>query len=90
MNDGGYYDGWEDFSFRLFKAKADKLHPLTGPCEGQVQVIHRKGDICWSGVRVSERRSVAFGLGDYLNDVCYDAVKDLLTKRHEVIDREAA
>ena len=90
MNECGMYDGWEDFSFRVFKAKADKLNPLIGPCEGKVQVIHRKGDICWSGVRISERRASAFGLRDYLTDVCYDAVKDFLTKRNEVIDKEAA
>ena len=68
MDDGGMYDGWQNFSVKLYRHKADKLNPLKGPCEGQVQVVHRKGDWDYSvhltGCRV--RRNSAYDLRNYL------------------------
>lgn len=78
MNDGGYYDGWQDFSVKLFAHKSEKLQPLTGPCAGKVQVVHRKGDIDFQfslrGGRV--RRNSALGLCDYLAEIIEYALSE--------------
>lgn len=90
MSDGGYYDGWQDFSVKLFRHTADKLNPLKGPSAGKVQVIHRKGDVDFKLVFNGGlcRKNWAYGLRDDLEDniqYCLSEAK-ILTKRHEIVD----
>lgn len=74
MNEDGFYSGWRNFWFEIRRARTDKLHPLTGPCAGKVQVIHRKGDLIWTGVCGAGMRTG--DLGDYLHEIIYDALRE--------------
>lgn len=44
MNENGYYDGWIPFKVNFFIHQKDEMNELSGPCAGQTQVVHRKGD----------------------------------------------
>ena len=73
MNDGGYYCGWSNFRFAIVKCRKTEFHPLKGPCEGQVQILRRVGDIYTTVVR---------GCGDnseYLSETVDYALCELLT-----------
>jgi hypothetical protein len=89
MDENGMYDGWQDFTVTLFRHKRDRLHPLTGPCEGQVQVIARKGD--WdfrlTFQKPVSRRPGAYGLRDYLEETIHHALSEagILASHTEVI-----
>lgn len=45
MDEYGGYAGWIPVRFILRKATDTREHALTGPCEGQTQVLYRKGDM---------------------------------------------
>lgn len=87
MDENGYYCGYGDFSVKIFHHKKDVLNPLKGPCAGQVQVVHRKGDVDFKVIcRGREwRRSVALGVADHIHESVYFALEKILTKRHETI-----
>ena len=63
------------------------MHPLKGPCAGQVQVLHRKGDVDFRIVcRGNEwRRNVAYGLRDHLWETIAYSLEKILTRRRETI-----
>ncbi len=93
MNESGMYDGWLEFRVEFFRHKKDKLNPLSGPCAGKVQVLHRAGDWDFRVVgRFSEiaRRSWGYGLRDYLEEIIDDCLEDdfphLCGKSHGTID----
>ena len=93
MNESGIYDGWLEFRVEFFRHKKDKLNPLSGPCSGKVQVLHRAGDWDFRVVgRFSEiaRRSWGYGLRDYLEEIIDDCLEDdfphLCGKSHGTID----
>lgn len=79
MNDGGMYDGNQDFSVILFCHQSDKLHPLCGPCAGQVQVLARAGDVDFKIVNNGgqSRKSWAYGLKDYLYETIGYALSEI-------------
>lgn len=66
MNDGGFYDGWQDFSVVIFCRQRDVLNPLRDGVT--TQVLYRKGDLDFrlefNGG--TSRKSWAYGLKDYL------------------------
>jgi hypothetical protein len=78
------YAGWVSFSFRIYRARRDKLHPLKGPMAGKVQVTARKGDIQFS-------LSCRGELGDYLHETIYFALQEagiLPESRSEIVDAD--
>jgi len=91
MDEMGGYDGWQDFTVIFYRHKADRLNDLSGPLDGCVQIVHRKGDwdfrVEFNGP-VSKRNS-AYGLKDYLEETlaqCLDSHyigvrSDILQKR---------
>lgn len=66
MDEGGYYDGWQDFSVVIFCHQRDVLNPLRDGVT--TQVLYRKGDLDFrlefNGG--TTRKSWAYGLKDYL------------------------
>lgn len=91
MNDCGMYDGWQDFTVKLFRHTADKLNPLIGPSAGKIQVIHRKGDVDFklSFTGGLCRKNWAYGLRDYLEESIQYSLSEakILTSRScEIID----
>ena len=83
MNDNGMYCGWTDFKVRVFRCTKDKIVPLFGPCDGQSQVVYRKGDIHMQVV--CSNRGV---LRDYLwemIDCCLSDAEITTQLRHERI-----
>ncbi len=88
MNDAGYY-GWQNFRVRIFRHKSDKLNPLKGLCQGQTQVVHRRGDIDFevnlTGRRI--QRNSTYGLLDDLSENIGSALSEakILTNRNETI-----
>ncbi len=87
MDENGYYDGYADFTVKIFRHRKDVLNPLKGPCAGMVQVIHRKGDADFKIVThgTAWRRKSAYGLTDCLHETVYFALETLVTKRNETI-----
>lgn len=81
MNEDGYYCGWQQFSFRIYRTQKDKLHALR---DGKIQVIARKGDIQMSDVSIRDRNG--FDLGNYLSDIIDFSITPLLTHRFEILD----
>lgn len=71
MNECGYYDGWENFSVRVFRHKKTIINRLKGPSEGSVQVLHKEGDLDWRLCFTSsfKNRGSRYGLRDYLVQV---------------------
>lgn len=90
MDENGYYNGFADFTVRIFHHKKDVLNPLRGPCAGQTQVVHRKGDVDFKLITRGSKwkRNCAFGVDDYLHDTISFSLERILTKRHEIIASE--
>lgn len=87
MNENGMYDGYADFSVKIFHHRKDVFHSLHGPCAGMVQVLHRKGDLDFKVVTRGSawRRVVAADLAEYIHECVYFALESILTKRNETI-----
>jgi len=86
MDDDGFYDGWADFSVRVYKAKMDETHELRGPCAGQIQITARKGDIMVSAVRGARRNGINMAIvREYLDDVLDDVFDGIETRRNEIV-----
>lgn len=85
MDEDGSYCGWIRPSFRIYRAREEKLHPLSGPCAGQFQTLHRKGDILMGPIRGCGRSFRGFyseGIRESLGDEFHDALTTggILTK----------
>ena len=55
------------------RAKTTRTNKLIGPCEGQVQVLHEKGDLI--GRFYCPNSGKHYGLGDYLFDVIDEGLR---------------
>ncbi len=72
MDTHGYYNGWRNFRFTLYRAVRNKYVSLKGPCEGQFQVTLVKGKVYFGKL---------LGGGDaadYLYQSCYWPLADKL------------
>jgi len=69
MDENGYYDGWGDFRLVLFLHKKTVLHRLIGPCTGQFQIIHKRGDLDWRMHCSFPKRNSFYGLQESLEDL---------------------
>ena len=78
MNENGMYDGWYEFSFRVFKHKTSHYHKLHGNLTGKVQVIHKRGDIDITPVVMTTQRYFKEGHEEYLTDTIYHALETLV------------
>jgi len=79
MNEVGFYDGWEDFSVRVFKIKRTIINVLRGPCEGDVQVVFVEGDLDWQ-VRMSgtfRNEGSRYGVREDLEQIIEIAMSEL-------------
>ena len=90
MNEGGYYDGWQDFSVIMFCHQQDVTRPLKGPCAGQVQICYRAGDVDFR-IELNHglsRKSWVYGLKDYLSETIGYALGEvgIGKMRHEIIN----
>jgi hypothetical protein len=86
MDEWGGYCGWRNFSFRIYRAKTTKRHPLKGPCAGKVQIIHKRGDILMSGVRGTNKPD----LNEYLDDMLAQELASLLSKQDYPLEDAAS
>jgi len=78
MNSDGYYDGYMPFAFDVFIHDKDIIKRLKGPCEGQIQLLHYKGEIDMTDVECDENQRESFyGLKDYLEDTIYQFIHSL-------------
>ncbi len=78
MDENGYYDGWQDFRVTLYTVPRTIEHALKGPCEGQTQIVARKGD---TDFRLSfpggfQRGVSGFGIREYLEETFQWAFSD--------------
>ena len=85
MDEHGSYCGYYDFTVHIFAHKSDERRELIGLCAGQVQIVHRKGDIDFRITSRMRERGNTYGLRDYLNESIGYALESILTSRHEVV-----
>ena len=79
MNETGMYDGYMDFTVKIFKVKKSRVNKLKGPCEGQYQVVAQKGDIDFKVSCNESRKASFYGLKDYLVDTIDHALRSIIT-----------
>lgn len=75
-NEYGDYCNWKRFKFVLGRAHRTKYVPLLGPCAGQYQITHIRGNVyfrAFSGGGESR---------NYLYDTCYWPIADNLYIRN--------
>lgn len=79
MNEHGMYDGWCDFWIKVKRVRQRKGNYLKGPSAGMVQILAEKGDWDWQLYldKDAGRRSIAYGLKDYLQDTIHYALEGL-------------
>lgn len=87
MNDGGYYDGWMNFTVRIFRVKKNKLNKLKGPSEDKYQIVAKRGDIDFTLSCCESRKASFYGLTDYLGELLDDCLKTVTSQlRTETIN----
>lgn len=87
MNDTGMYDGWMNFTVRIFRVKKNKLNKLKGPSEGKYQIVAKKGDIDFTVSCCESRKASFYDLKNYLNDTLDTHLESIVTQlRYESID----
>lgn len=73
MDEGGMYDGWQDFYVKIFRHRQDVVRKLEWCGVERIQVHHFKNDIdfyiCFTGQRL--KRSWTYGLRDYLEETVH-------------------
>jgi len=79
MNETGMYDGYMDFTVRIFHVKKSRVNKLKGPCEGQYQIVAQKGDIDFKVSCNENKRASFYGLKDYLVDTIDHALRSIIT-----------
>jgi len=79
MNETGMYDGYMDFTVRIFRVKKSRVNKLKGPCEGQYQIVTQKGDIDLKITCNESRKASFYGLKDYLEETIHYALKSIIT-----------
>lgn len=88
MNEGGCYDGWQDFRVTIFRHKTDKYNKLIGPMKSHKQAIHKKGDVDFklSFPGGFYRCSSSYDLREYLEEMFQCALLELgiLTGLHSL------
>lgn len=79
MDEHGGYDGYMNFSVKIFKVKESRLNKLKGPSEGQYQIVTQKGDIDFKVTCNENRRASFHGLKSYLEDTIYQSLESIIT-----------
>lgn len=89
MDEAGFYDGYMPFTVRIFQVTETRINKLKGPCEGQYQIVAKKGDIDFSLSCNDNRQRSFIGLGDSLTDLLQNSLKSILTPlRGAVTEKE--
>ena len=76
MDQYGYYDGYMDFSIKIFRHKEDIVKYLKGPLTGKKQFIRRKNDIDFSVSCNENRKKSFYGLNEYLTDTIHYSLSE--------------
>lgn len=88
MDENGYYNGWVEFKVKLFTHKKDITNPLSGPSEGKIQVLSRKGDIDYKITFGNATARQRWQIKDYLNELFHFFFFDagIIVSRNEIIN----
>ncbi len=84
MDEWGGYCGWRSFRFAIARVKANQFNLLKGPCEGQVQITQRKGDVVLTSFRGGG------DAGDYLYETVSYSIEKLLSHGSDTVSLEVA
>jgi len=87
MDNGGMYNGWRPVHATLARVARTEYRALGGPCEGQYQVLARRGDI---RLTVRARGDLGDYLYEYLDSTLREAGILRSTIEPTLVDRATA